>query len=387
MKILVVSNLYPPAVVGGYEVGCHSVVEYLRARGFDVHVLTSNYGGACPASPFVQRILRTESFKKKNKVAKIMGWLVRKRHNAKALRDTLARVKPNVVYAWNMGGIGLDLLAEIRKARTPLAICLADYWLAHWSGDIGARFRSFGRKRFEITADQLHFCSNFLMEQTLPALVYSGRASVIPWGIDIEKFPFHEKKKSAGRLLFVGQLVRHKGVVTAIEALGRLVAQDPNAPFTLTLAGGSAQPEYRQELQDLVARLGLLSRVKFLGALERDALAAVYREHDVQLFPSLWNEPFGLTMLEGMASGLAVVGTGSGGSGEVMRSDENSILHAKGDAEGCAEAILRLYEDPLLFRRICAEGRRTVESEYTIQRMGSACESALLSCLLSRGGA
>src|SRR6476659_3796831 len=65
MKILAVTNLYPPHYLGGYELICYMVVNELRARGHDVQVLTSNHvvqGKSCAPEPGIERSLRIHGF-------------------------------------------------------------------------------------------------------------------------------------------------------------------------------------------------------------------------------------------------------------------------------------------------------------------------------------
>ena len=65
MRILIVSNLYPPHHIGGYELGCRDVVEGLKARGHEVKVLTSTYGvGKRKCDGDVHRWLETDLLRK-----------------------------------------------------------------------------------------------------------------------------------------------------------------------------------------------------------------------------------------------------------------------------------------------------------------------------------
>ena len=90
----------------------------------------------------------------------------------------------------------------------------------------------------------------------------------------------------------------------------------------------------------------------------------VYREHDALLFTSEWAEPFALTPLEGMASGLPVIGTTTGGSRELFRDRDNSLTYTAGQHDELADRIVRLAGDSELRARISATGQAEVRANY-----------------------
>jgi len=85
----------------------------------------------------------------------------------------------------------------------------------------------------------------------------------------------------------------------------------------------------------------------------------VYRSHDALVFTSEWEEPFALTPLEAMASGIPVIGTLTGGSIELLRHRENALTYKAGDAEELASRILELDSEPALRERMA----RTAHAE------------------------
>ena len=84
------------------------------------------------------------------------------------------------------------------------------------------------------------------------------------------------------------------------------------------------------------------------GQMSRDALTSAYREHDILVFASTWEEPLGITLLEAMASGLAVVGTGAGGSAEILQPEVNALTFPRSDVQrvrnrSCALSMILHY--------------------------------------------
>jgi glycosyltransferase involved in cell wall biosynthesis len=128
--------------------------------------------------------------------------------------------------------------------------------------------------------------------------VKQERIRVIPNGIDLSRViprgarPFHD----VPRILMVGRLVPQKGYETALEALAGV-----SSPWLLDIAGVGWR---ERDLKELAERLGIASRVRFLG--ERSDDHALMSEADLFLFPSLW-EGMGLALMEAMAAGVPVL--------------------------------------------------------------------------------
>jgi glycosyltransferase involved in cell wall biosynthesis len=145
----------------------------------------------------------------------------------------------------------------------------------------------------------------------------------------------------------------------------------------LDIVGGCVAPDYQAELKGLVDARGLEGRVRFHGQVDRDALPAVYHGHDVLLFPSIWGEPFSITLLEAMSAGVAVVSTATGGTGEMLRDGENALLFPERDARACAARVARLLGDPRLLERLRTCARSTVQERFMFAGMVDQIEQDL----------
>lgn len=214
------------------------------------------------------------------------------------------------------------------------------------------------------------------------ATVGSGKtllhSTVIHHGIDPTSFDCHVKRPhGARRLLFVGRLVPDKGVHTAIEAVRILRDEFGHDMSVLDIVGTSSDEEYLKCLQRMIQDSRLVGKVRFLGFVQRANLPTIYSEHDILIFPSIWDEPFSITLLEAMSSGLAVVGTTSGGSGEIMVDEENCLVFQQENADTCARQINRLMSDRGLYDRLCVNARRTIENSFTFEAMVDKVEQLL----------
>jgi len=176
------------------------------------------------------------------------------------------------------------------------------------------------------------------------------------------------------RLLYAGQLHEYKGVHTAVEALSLLVRKGRDAVLDVV---GTGETAYVKNLESLASAPDIAGRVKFRGRVPRRELAEIYRSSDIMLFTSIWDEPFGLTNLEAMASGTSLVSTTCGGPGEFLKDGINALTFAAGNAASLASSIERLMDDPALCRSIAREGLRTVHEDFSMQRYARDLEKFL----------
>ena len=402
MKILIVSNLYPPFVLGGYEILCARVVASFRARGHEVVVLTTggarhdDAGNAASrenrlAGPAGETIFRDLKlflpFGEKPQLARAARQAA-EGPNRKAAKNALAAFCPAVVFVWSQLRLGLGAAREAEAEGYPVVYTMNDDHILGFKP--GSRSGIRGALRF-IQEELLYPASTWrgLRLENVAAIsetVRSRLSSVDPrfffariamQGIPLELFPPKAEIGSAHRpfrILYAGQLHRYKGVHTLVEA----VALAGPADFALTVAG-AGDPGYEAELKSRAVELGL--DATFIGKVPADAMGEIYRQADAFAFTSVWDEPFGLTHLEAMASGLPVASVGHGGPGEFLVDDVNALIFGKEDAPGLAGCLRRFADDEALRRRIAAAGRRTVETRFSIESYADRLEAILLETL------
>jgi glycosyltransferase involved in cell wall biosynthesis len=391
MKILVVSNLYPPQHVGGYELGCRDVLEQLRARGHIVQVLTSNFRNGKTVTPTDE----TEVERKLQFNMSLGAPPHDKRVECSWLAQALKKFQPDVVYFWNQTQLSYWLPFTAHWLGYRCAFFLSDANFTSWR--IGAWLAKAAPKNFVVRAlfgttflvrgwpimenRTCHFASEFLKQVAAKhGITPAPRNSVVAhWGVDQSPFAGATRARwPVRRLLFAGQLIEQKGVHTAITALGLLAKEKQFSELTFSIVGSGYFPDYENQLRAQIAQLGLERRVNFLGKVPRPELPRLFAEHDALIFPSEWEEPFAITPLEAIASGLVVIGTTTGGSGELFRNRETAMTFAAGDAADCARAIRELSADRELFEKISNNAQRVVRENHTLKAMVDKIERSLL---------
>nr|WP_188744344.1 glycosyltransferase family 4 protein [Agromyces bauzanensis] len=197
------------------------------------------------------------------------------------------------------------------------------------------------------------------------ALVGSGnepKVHVVGNGVDAAAFTPGAARSHDGpmRVMFVGRVVPAKGVDTllrAAAAFGRSELEiivvgsagfDPRAPLT----------DYESGLRALAARSS--ARVEFRPFVDRTGLPELLRTADVLCVPSRWPEPSGLTVGEGLATGIPVVASRVGGIPEAI--GPAGLLVTPDDPADLGATLRRLLEDPDLRRRLGRAGRQWAEA-------------------------
>ena len=214
-----------------------------------------------------------------------------------------------------------------------------------------------------------------------------ARVSIIYNGIDVNQYKEVEDpavlqkygiRTDKPYVLFVGRMTRQKGLLYLLKAAAKL---DTDAQLVLC-AGDADTPEMKAELEGLVASLkqSRSGVVWIPEMLSREETIALYSQAAVFCCPSIY-EPFGIINLEAMACGTPVVASAVGGIREVVVNGETGYLvepdlsdkppHDPKDGDAfaarLADAINTLIRDPSLARKMGQEGRRRVEKYFSWQ--------------------
>ena len=198
-----------------------------------------------------------------------------------------------------------------------------------------------------------------------------GKIKVIYNGVDIDRFYGTAKVGHRPlRLLYVGRLTKEKGVQTIIDALAQMSCPER---FHLAIVGDGP---FRRALEDQVQRLKLTDMIHFYG--KSSDVPQYMAEADVFLHMPQWEEGFGLTVVEAMASGLLCVCGAKGALPEILTDGETGILLQEvtgGELAKCLETLPQRYES-----RELREMRRnavTAAQRFSIRRFTEELDAVL----------
>ncbi|CAG2131387.1 glycosyltransferase [Ralstonia mannitolilytica] len=226
------------------------------------------------------------------------------------------------------------------------------------------------------------------------------RIDVVPCGFDAAEFAPIDRAQARHQLgvpadafvvLQLGRMVARKGVDNVIEAIGKL-PPDARKRVRLYVVGGNtvtpdvaATPELGR-LQAVAAAAGVTEQTVFVGKRGRADLRAWYSACDV-FVSTPWYEPFGITPVEAMACGRAVIGADVGGIRSTVRHGRTGFLVPPKDPQALAARLLQLMEQPELCREFGQAGLVRARMLYTWLGVAGQLEKAYLKAIDMRARA
>jgi glycosyltransferase involved in cell wall biosynthesis len=405
MRILFISNFYPPHELGGLEQLCRDTVVGLHARGHTCTVLTSQFSRGDKGTPEPHVIRQLHLAADIEHYRPIRFFTQRRLYEQRNLK-TVARMvqdfQPEIIFVWGMWNLERSLAAWCEQyAAVPVVYYVADLWplepdahTAYWS--LPARHpvarllheplrrRALRVLRQEEKPASLKFervlcVSDFIRRALLERGNFSGEFTVVHNGIDPQAFTprdWVDGCHTPFALTFIGALVPHKGLHILIEALSQLQSRQDVPPVNLTIFGGGSA-EYEQAMRDKIRAAELEHQVTFKGRVPREKIIKLLSGFDALVLPSVWEDPLPRVPMEAMASKVPVIASLTGGTPELVVSGENSLGFAGGDAQALAEQIAYLVGSPEVAGHLAERGYETVLKKFTLTRMFDEIETCL----------
>ena len=301
------------------------------------------------------------------------GWL--------AARSVARRHRATVMHGhWVIPG---GATAAAAAPLLPLVVSLhgSDVYLAETLAPARSVARRVLKRAGVVTA-----CSADLGRRSIALGADPERVEVIPYGVDVDRFrpdPLVRAKRRASQgiatqapLLFTaGRLVRKKGFEYLIDAMSML----PAAAGVLAAIAGSGDLE--AELRARAKAAGVADRVRFLGNLTQDDVAAWLATADIVAVPSVRDDSGNVDglpniVLEALASGTPLVTTSAGGIGAVVENERTGIVVPERDPAALAAAIATLAGDPDRRVRLGEAARAAVSARYGWEFAAGRLEAA-----------
>ena len=339
--------------IGGMQDHTAALTRLLDRRGVVQTVLTTRP----PTAPWVQRIGARAT------VVRVGLPIARPRQlyaiPAMALVPALAR-RAEVVHAHLGEDLAILPLAALaaRSGRLPIVVTihcslvhtvpLRDARTALLRA-VGGPIERWGVRRADATITLTPRLAARLAAEVGPDRVHFMRR-----GVDRRAFgqPCCDAFPRVGRprVVFLGRVVRAKGVETLVEAAAQL--RTPGAQVLVVGDGAD-----RRRVEELSRRLGVADRVRVMGFVPHERVPAVLASADLLVLPSFYEE-LGTVLIEAMQAGLPAVASRVGGIPDIVEDGENGLLVAPGDATALARAIDAVLGDPVLSRRLGDGARR-----------------------------
>jgi mannosyltransferase len=278
--------------------------------------------------------------------------------------------------------IGVAGLLRLWRRRTPLI------WHARRNNEmiVGVSLRALGwplRLVFTSAAQRYHtWITRWLMGRMdaiiatseISAAFLKRAAIVIPHGVDTDRYAPPADRAAAfaetglpGRYAIgcFGRVRPQKGSDVFVEAMCRLLPRYPD--FTAVMVGAimPEQTGFANELKKRIEAAGLQPRILIMGELSIPEVQRWYQRLTIYAFTSR-NEGFGLTLIEAMSSGAALVASRAGAAELVIEDGASGVLIAPGDADALVVALEPLMRDPASAAAMGERGRGRALAEFSL---------------------
>ena len=390
MKIALVSQGYPPETAGG-GIGSQTFIKAkgLSALGHEVFVISRRDTRGYRTKEGQVNVIRVpgleDYFYEENDINQ---W---KKHSiviAAEIKDLQERVGIDLIDFPDWGAEGYTyLLNRSQSDKIPTVIQLHGplVMLAHTIGypEIGSEFYRIGTQ-MEATCVRLAdavYSSSECSAQWIRKF-YDPQKENIPTihlGVDTSKFaPQTVPKNERPTIIFVGKIVKNKGVEELVEAAGNLVRDFPYLRLRLIGRGQEAVVESLKEKAD---KLGASELMDFAGFVDRDHLPEELSRAHVFAAPSYYEGGPGFVFLEAMSCGLPVVGCRGSGVEEIVTSGKTGLLVPPRDSKVLEEALRKILSDKKLLEVMGANAREYVlkeaDSQVCLKKLESFYDSVV----------
>lgn len=324
---------------GGEEiVVCPS---YDNSWGFpdDRLFVLAGYGATAPAHPLLYRL----------------PWPLQRTAYLRIFRELLARLEPgDLVYVHNRPEAAGPLASVANARGFHVALHMHNSHLKVASRGLLQALRK----------TPIVFCSDFLRREIAASLPeHFLRTYLVYNGADDTKFyAADEPSRAVPQIIFTGRLVPYKGVHVLLEAMRLLEQHGVDAVCKVVGGSGfgnSRRTRYVKKLNHLCP-----GNTELLGYRRGKEIGDLLRDSAIYCCPSIWNDPFPLSVLEAMASGLALVASAVGGIPEALAYG-GGLLVPPENPEALAEALTRVVNDPVLRQKLAADARQSFQEHFS----------------------
>ncbi|MBM3673533.1 MAG: glycosyltransferase, partial [Actinobacteria bacterium] len=358
MRVLMVSNLWPPEILGGAERMAGALADRLEAAGHEVGVVTlappagtaldPRVVATVPAFPYPIRDAPTEPAPRR---ALFHAADLHRRATARALDYAFAELRPDVVHSHAVQGLSTVALTHPARRGYAHVHTIHDYWLLCQRNSLV--------RRDGTPCDAL--CTgcalvsgvrNASVRRAAPDVLLAVSKAValaherLPWARDrlrvlynpVEVVAAARQRRAPGAPVtfgYLGRLAADKGVVTLLAAFARSFPAGDAGARLLVAGRGPLERDVRST-----------ANAEYRGWVDGAEKEALLAEVDVVVVPSEWPDPAPLVVNEARARGIAVVGARSGGIPELVAPECEPLLFPAGDVPALSDRLVRAAAAP-----------------------------------------
>ncbi|MCM8529084.1 MAG: glycosyltransferase family 4 protein, partial [Lentisphaeraceae bacterium] len=359
MKILLVSNFFPPQGFGEYGRFMAALSKVLSERGHQLYVLTANqvqHGEKPVRERGIFRSLSLNGGWQDGKVFTLPE--VRSRNidskNQAILRTHIRAFTPDVCLLGNIQFLGVSLLKEILNHQIPVIHYITGNSPAYAAKDQPLSPLYFKAVTSKNALTELHE-SKFSMDHT---------DVIIPGAMvdfyNFEKEPSFDKLKIA----FIDGIQIESGLHLLINSLASLKNSGLN--FSCEVAGPVIDDNYLNQIKSFLIDNELIEKVKFSRGVNPAGIREVLARSNTFVYPSTETCASGISLIEAMAAGLTVISSSTGNSEEIIEDGVNGLLFSPNDNQTLTEKLLLAAKNKKLARALAKQGQFDAVNEFNI---------------------
>jgi len=375
MKILVISNYYPPHYLGGYELACFDTVNFLKQKGHEVSVLTGSYmSNQCEDNVYRKLSYidyESPSYKNKYDIEEF---------NYKVTQNIIKMTKPDIVYVWSLRLISLSPLWAIEKTKIKKIFEIGDFWMKGFLNNSFLPKLKRGIKNIlplgnskEVSISPAICISNWMVD-IMKNQYGSQKVHVVPNGTSISKERCTKKDDSIMKYMFCGRIDYSKGLDMAIKSLSYL--KDNNCDDFEFHIYGDGDKTYLKRCLKMITILNLQDQVFYHG--KQDNLEEAYKQNHVLLMPTRMQEPFGLVLIEAMNYGVVPIAPNNYGPKEIIDDCKDGILFKQYDQKSFDEKLKLIHNNWDWMKDLRLNGFEKVEKNYNLNIVKNQIEQLLI---------
>ena len=406
MKILLVSEYFPPKIFGGGEISAALLAKNLSREGIEVSVLTSHFNGLekfeVKDGVKIYRRLKTgenpNSFFSNFKRAFLFPYSTKRE-----LIKLNKKENFDIIHCMNINSIigAAKAKKEIKKpiiahVNSPVLFCpigtlmkgkknckekcsffnfLGCFFKEGKISKIQNKYLQYNplfafyvyfrfkrRKSFLRKVDFFLPISNFMKNLLIRGGIPREKIAVVPNPVELEKFLKLESKwHKPVKILYLGNYEKFKGPQILLQGLKEIKLE-----YEANFYGSGSLEKW---MKNFVKENNLSGKIKINRKVSYDEIPRLYQEHDILVFPSLIGEAFGRIVIEAMAAGNPVIASRIGGVVDIVGDRKTGFLVEAGNVDELRNAIIKLIDKPELREKMGAEGRIVAKERYVGKRI------------------
>lgn len=413
MKLLVITDSYPPHHSGGYELRAREILDGLDHRNHEILVLTSKCPRqSCDLHRGEKNIFRKLHADKPTK--RLMGRIYSEYLDIKFIHDAIHTFRPDLIYLFHVINLTRTIYPYLADRNIPIVFDEGGKgylysslhrgpWYSFIDHKSGSKIKNrvkpiFVRVISLLSKDllkqhwiwpaniQVYFNSHLNRQNARNAGLAVEECPVIHSGIDEKLFEYQPREKMGKpiQILVPGRIESRKSQMDAIALLAELLRANIDA--RLIIVGTNNSNSYLQEIMKKIDSLGLEGKVEVLPMVEHQTLVRFYQESDICFFTSRAQTGLSRVPLEAMACGCLLFTYGDEGSNEIVEDKETGFIVPRGNVAQMVETIRDLCNDHEKYRRMIRNARKSVEENHTMDMYIDTIEYFLKKAVVGQHG-